>query len=656
MSKLFYTRLAFTNLRKNKSTYFPYLLSSVVIISMFYIIQSLYYAATDAEFYGAGTMGSVLELGSYVVGLFAVLLLFYTNGFLIKRRKKELGLYSILGMEKRHIACLLLCETLLTTLISLLLGLALGLLLSKLMFLLLNNITQFSIQIAFQISLPPMLNTILLFLVIFLLTLLYNLRHIHISNPITLLQSSRQGEKEPKTKWPLALFGLLCIAGGYTITLLVQTPFEAVTLFFAAVILVILGTYSLFTAGSIALLKFLRSRKKFYYNPRNFISVSGMIYRMKQNAAGLASICILSTAVLVILSSTVSLYAGQQEILDHRYPRDIVTHSAYREGIERNAQQAANETAKLHSLKIRNAVSYRSLSFVAAQEGAVMNPEPKEGSTSPSQIYEVVLFPLEDYNRATGQALTLLPGEVFLYAKLSPWKESSIQLGNQTLAVRGSLPEAAPIQSSQLSQVIQVAVPDLNTLQTILADFSSAETIRYTYDFDLEGPEEGLRAFCSDFPNAMANAGCDLIQADNVYDGQQDFLTTFGTLFFIGIFLGVLFTMATVLIIYYKQVSEGYDDRERFDIMQKVGLNRQEVKKTIHKQILLVFFLPLLTAVVHIAVAFHVISKLLMAFGLLNTNLFFLCTLGTVLVFALAYVLVYAMTAKTYYRLVQRKS
>ncbi len=656
MSKLFYTRLAFTNLRKNKSTYFPYLLSSVVIISMFYIIQSLYYAATDAEFYGAGTMGSVLELGSYVVGLFAVLLLFYTNGFLIKRRKKELGLYSILGMEKRHIARLLLCETFLTTLISLMLGLALGLLLSKLMFLLLNNITQFSIQITFQVSLPPMLNTVLLFLVIFLLTLLYNLRHIHISNPITLLQSSRQGEKEPKTKWPLALFGLLCIAGGYTITLLVQTPFEAVALFFAAAILVILGTYSLFTAGSIALLKFLRSRKKFYYNPRNFISVSGMIYRMKQNAAGLASICILSTAVLVILSSTVSLYAGQQEILGHRYPRDIVTQSAYSEGVELKIQQASNETAQMYSLEVYNAVSFRSLSFVAAKEGGVMNTEPKEGSISASQIYEVVLFPVEDYNRATGQALTLLPGEVFLYTKLSPWNESSIQLGNQTLVVRGSLPEAAPIQSSQLSQVIQVAVPDLNTLQTILNAFPEAEGIRYTYDFDLEGFEEEIRAFCSDFPNAMADAGCDLIQADNVYDGQQDFLTTFGTLFFIGLFLGVLFTMATVLIIYYKQVSEGYDDRERFEIMQKVGLSHQEVKKTIHKQILLVFFLPLLIAVVHIAVAFHVISMLLMAFGLLNTNLFFLCTLGTILVFALAYVLVYAMTARTYYRLVQRKN
>ena len=263
---------------------------------------------------------------------------------------------------------------------------------------------------------------------------------------------------------------------------------------------------------------------------------------------------------------------------------------------------------------------------------------------------------MEDYNRATGQALTLLPGEVFLYTKLSPWNESSIQLGNQTLVVRGSLPEAAPIQSSELSQVIQVAVPDLNTLQTILNAFPEAEGIRYTYDFDLEGFEEEIRAFCSDFPNAMADAGCDLIQADNVYDGQQDFLTTFGTLFFIGLFLGVLFTMATVLIIYYKQVSEGYDDRERFEIMQKVGLSHQEVKKTIHKQILLVFFLPLLIAVVHIAVAFHVISMLLMAFGLLNTNLFFLCTLGTILVFALAYVLVYAMTARTYYRLVQRKN
>lgn len=656
MNKLLYTRLALTNLRKNKSTYFPYILSSVAIISMFYIIQSLYYAVIDADFYGAGTMGSILELGSYVVGLFAVLLLFYTNGFLIRRRKKELGLYSILGMEKRHIARLLFCETLITTLISLLFGLALGVLLSRLMFLLLSNIIQFSIQIAFQISLPPILNTALLFLGIFLLTLLNNLRHIHISSPITLLQSSRQGEKEPKTKWPLALFGLLCMAGGYTLTLIVQTPFEAVTLFFSAVILVILGTYSLFTAGSIALLKFLRKRKKFYYNPRNFISVSGMIYRMKQNAAGLASICILSTTVLVILSSTVSLYMGQQEILSHRYPRNIVTHSAYSQGVELKTQQAADEVAKLYSLDIRNAVSYRSLSFMAAQEGTVMNPEPEEGSASTAQFYEIILFPLEDYNRETGQELTLLPGEVFLYTNLSPWKDGSIQLGNQTFAVRGTLPEAAPIQSSQLSQVMQVVVPDLQTLQTILADFPSTETIRYTYNFDVEGTGEDIQAFCSAFPNAMADAGCDLIQADNVYEGQQDFRTTFGTLFFIGIFLGVLFTMATVLIIYYKQVSEGYDDHDRFEIMQKVGLSHQEVKKTIHKQILLVFFLPLATAVVHIAVAFHVISKLLMAFGLLNTTLFFLCTVGTVLVFALAYVLVYTMTARTYYHLVQRKS
>ena len=301
MNKLFYPRLALTNLRKNKSTYFPYILSSVVIISMFYIIQSLYHAVRGSDFFGASTMGDILDLGSYIVGIFAVIILFYTNGFLIKRRKKELGLYSILGMEKKHIARLLFGETLITTLFSLVLGLGVGILLSKLMFLILFNMTQLGILITFQISIPAIVSTVLLFLGIFLLALLKNLLQIHVSNPIALLQSSRQGEKEPKTKWVLAILGLLCLAAGYIMTLMVKTPFEAVAVFFVAVILVIIGTYALFTAGSIVLLKLLRKRKKFYYNPRNFISVSGMIYRMKQNAAGLASICILSTTVLVIL-------------------------------------------------------------------------------------------------------------------------------------------------------------------------------------------------------------------------------------------------------------------------------------------------------------------------------------------------------------------
>lgn len=656
MNKLFYPRLALTNLRKNKSTYFPYILSSVVIISMFYIIQSLYHAVRGSDFFGASTMGDILDLGSYIVGIFAVIILFYTNGFLIKRRKKELGLYSILGMEKKHIARLLFGETLITTLFSLVLGLGVGILLSKLMFLILFNMTQLGILITFQISIPAIVSTILLFLGIFLLALLKNLLQIHVSNPIALLQSSRQGEKEPKTKWVLAILGLLCLAAGYIMTLMVKTPFEAVAVFFVAVILVIIGTYALFTAGSIALLKLLRKRKKFYYNPRNFISVSGMIYRMKQNAAGLASICILSTTVLVILSSTVSLYVGQQDILSLRYPRDIVTQVPYSEGIEETVVDTLAESAAEHSLTILNATVYHSLTFSAMQQENFMNTDPEENAVMNDAIYEVSLIPLEDYNRASGQNLTLEPGEVLLHTNLSPWQEPDIRIGNLIFSVRGTLEEAAPIQSQQLSQVMQVIVPDLNTLQQLSASVPSAGKVGFTYNFDVDGSDENIEKFCNDFPDAMTVAGCELSQADNVFSGQIDFKSTFGTLFFIGIFLGTLFTMATVLIIYYKQVSEGYDDHDRFEIMQKVGLSRQEVKKTIHKQIMLVFFLPLVTAVVHILVAFHVISKLLMAFGLLNTNLFLLCTLGTILVFALAYAIVYMMTAKTYYKLVQRKN
>lgn len=658
MTRALYPRLAANNLRKNGSTYFPYMLTSVCSIITFYAMLSITDNPGIASMPGSEPLKAILTLGNVVIGLFSAVLLFYTNGFLIKRRKKELGLYSILGMEKKHMIRVLFYETLITAAVSLIVGLFGGVLISRLFFLILVNITQLDTPIAFHVSMPAISTCAAVFGLVFLLTLATDFRQIHLSNPIALLRGSQTGEKEPKASWLLTLIGVCALGGGYAIAQLVQSPLDALLLFFLAVILVIIGTYCLFTSGSIAVLKLLKRCKGYYYKPRNFIAVSGMIYRMKQNAVGLANICILSTMVLVTISTTVALYIGQEKVLRNQYPRDISITVA---GGEAELEAVAAESQALagtHGVKLVKPLSYQAIRLMGVRQGNTFVGEKPANMTNNDieQICMIKLVPLADYNRLTGGHETLGPDEMLLFSDSRSYEDPTLILGERRFRVKrvlDTLPMAAKLTSS-LQATYHLIVPDLADMSYVSEQFigQNQGTVLNLYETDLAGSQTDILAYTEALEAQVGRAHQD-VSISSLHAGRQQWLSMFGGFLFIGIFLGLMFMMAMVLIIYYKQISEGYDDRGRFEILQKVGMGRAEVKGTIRRQILMVFFLPLIVATVHILFAFRVICKLLSIFYLTDTGLILLCTGATLLFFGLLYALTYTLTAKTYYRLVQ---
>lgn len=657
MNNHIYPRLAVTNLRKNGSTYFPYMLTCICSIITFYTMQSIAENPGLQSMPGGDSTQSMLGFGTAVIGIFSAVLLFYTNSFLIKRRKRELGLYSILGMEKKHIAMVLFYETLFTAGLSLILGLIGGMLISKLLFMLLLAILRFSTPIVFTVSVSALASTALLFAAIFLLTLLANFRQIHLSNPISLLRGGQKGEREPKVSWPLAVTGVLALGGGYAIALTVESPIDALLLFFLAVLLVILGTYCLFTAGSIALLKLLKRSKTFYYNPKNFISVSGMLYRMKQNAVGLANICILSTMVLVTVSTTVCLYVGQESILKERYPQDMTILTDGAQDNRAALESLVEETGSQYGVTPSGMLHYRAVRVMACLEGNRFLSEENEDYNS---ICDVTFLSLEDYNRLHGTNETLEPEEALVFVDYKSYGRDTAEIGGITYRVKKELDTL--VLDRKKDSVIQkgyyFVVSSLDGLPEALESYSRYDRYPtvYVLSFNVEGEEEACFDFGSEITSLTTGEESYGARVSNVFLDKASWYADYGGFLFLGIFLGLMFMMATVLIIYYKQISEGYEDHDRFQIMQKVGMSKREVKKTIHKQILMVFFLPLLAAACHVAFAFRVISKLLLLFGLTNVGLFFLCTLVSLVVFGFIYALVYALTAKTYYRLVESRT
>ncbi len=671
MSRLFYPKLAAVNLRKNARTYFPYLLTCIFSVAAFYIMGSIGQNPGLSSLRGADTVSMMLFFGTIVIGIFSLIFLFYTNSFLIKRRKKELGLYNILGMEKKHIARVLTFEMLIVAVISLTLGLLGGMLLSKLLFLLLLNVLGIQTSIAFMVSVPMIVTTILLFGGIFLLTLLSNLLQVKLSNPINLLKGGQTGEKEPRSSIILTILGVLSMGGGYWIALTVKDPVTALSLFFLAVILVIIGTYCLFTSGSIAVLKLLRKNKRFYYKRKNFIPVSGMIYRMKQNAVGLANICILSTMVLVTVSTTVSLFVGQQDILDSRYPRDYAISVTDSEENRQKVDELMHKHADDAGVNPVGVVRYRSFKLALyQQENSFLTDIPSDAQTSSAlqHVVAVTFVPLEDYNQVANTSLALNDGEAMVYSSNLDFNLTSMTFGGKTVQVKEKLTAMpfAQFTPEMVSDNLYVVVKDLDTVKSIRdalvgkPDYIPLFTIynrdvAYNLEFDLNGRDNAIIGFAQSLEQDIRTTFKDTTRnVDSYHLKQDEFKSLYGGFFFLGIFLGLLFLMATVLIIYYKQISEGYDDHDRFDIMQKVGMSRQEVKQSIRRQILMVFFLLLVVAAIHLAAAMPVILKLLLMFGMTKTWLVLTCAGVTLLMFVVFYLLIYSLTAKAYYRLVQR--
>lgn len=659
MSRFFYTKLALTNINKHRKTYIPYILTCIGTIAMFYMMHFMSGNPGLEEMSGGEVLIMILNLGNIVIGVFSVIFLFYTNSFLIKRRKKEFGLFNILGMEKKHISKVIVWETFFVTVFSLAIGLASGMIIGKLMFLLLNNILHFDVPLTYFVSIKSIGVTSILFLGIFVLTLLNNLRHIHLAKPIELLRGGQVGEKEPKTKWVLVIIGVAALASGYYIALVTESPLVALNKFFLAVLLVIIGTYALFTAGTIALLKLMRKNKGFYYQTKHFISVSGMIYRMKQNAVGLANICILSTMVLVMLSSTVSLYIGMEDVLKNRYPKeiDILANNISEEQAQEVEKMILDE-AKKYQIKIENPIHYRFAGFPAIREGNTFTTDriTMESNTNMSMIK---LVPLDEFNQLEKKSATLKDNEVLVYTFRGEPVEDPITIEGKEFQIKGQLKDLSfnddPSTMVSLVDSYFLVLNDEETIKSIypVEELEQVEwkDLSYFSSFDVKGSTENEIALTKALSQKLKEASIDGY-AEGREESKESFYSVYGGLFFLGLFLGALFIMATVLIMYYKQISEGYDDKERFAIMQKVGLSKEEIKKSIKSQVLVVFFLPLVAAVIHIAFAFKVITKLLALLNLTNIGLFVICTAATILIFAVFYAMVYTLTAREYYKIV----
>lgn len=661
MKMSFYPKLAAGNMKKNARTYVPYMLTCIITVAMYYIVKSLSQNPGVKEMIGGGYLSELMFIGSHVVALFAVIFLFYTNSFLVKRRKKEFGVFNILGMEKRHLAWVLGWETAYLALGSLVLGLLLGIIMDKAMYLLVGKIIGGGVPLGFFVSARVIGQTVQIFAVIFLLICINAIRQVHVADPIALLQAGNAGEKEPSTRWLLALAGLVSVGGGYYIAVTVSDPVASLLLFFVAVVLVIIGTYLLFTAGSIALLKILRKNRKYYYRTRHFVSVSGMIYRMKQNAVGLANICVLSTMVLVMVSTTTSLMIGMEDVVRERYPADIMVY--FKEDAPQGNQayiEAIRALQRERGLAVKNEMAYLYLGLSASHEYKYEESHELGVTSALDSMDELFLITLDDYNAVMKERKTLEEGEVMVYSNRTSYDLPVFKLLGREYRVAEKLDSFVGNgqYSANMCNTIYIVVPDREALleiydaqRELLGE--NARSIRQVYGFDMDADEEEQNAFYNDLLDCMAQNGISAVTEARA-EAKSSFISLYGGLFFIGVFLGVLFVMATVLIIYYKQISEGYDDRERFSIMQKVGMSRDEVKSAIHSQVVTVFFLPLIVAGIHVTAAFPLISKLLVLMQLTNTKLFIACTGACFLVFAVMYVFVYNLTARTYYRIVSR--
>lgn len=673
MRKGIFSKLAVQNIRNNKSTYIPYMITCIFCIAMIYMMEFLRDCPTlDQAVRHAAEVRMILSTGEVVVVIFCVIFLIYSNSFLMKRRQKEIGLYNILGLERNHIGIVLLLETIFTTILSLTGGIAIGILASKLSLLLLLRLLHIPAVLGFYISTKGIITCLLMFGAIFLLILLLNLRRIHLSRPVELLRGNNTGEKEPAAKWLMALIGFICLGAGYYLAVTTESPIKAITIFLLAVILVMAGTYLLFTAGSIVILKFLRRRKSFYYRTGNFISISGMLYRMKQNAIGLASICILSTGVLLMISMTVSIYFGMNDIMLNRYPYDVdMSVTSISEDECQTAIEAFEKAIADNKVPVEKSVEEIYLDIVCSKNGDQILIKPANTIRNSDSVLVLSLLNQAEYERLTGISANLNDGEIFAWYPSAVQKDS-VTVDETEFTVKKWLdknPLTCGEDAVSDNAVLVVTDEDFKKFDEMRTEMykgvSSApagEDLTLHLGLDITGSETDK----IDFGTPVMEVVKDLKKNGGLSENswitsgirQQEYESYYadnGSLLFIGILLGSLFLMGTAMIIYYKQISEGYEDQKRFEIMQKVGLSRREVRSSVRRQILMVFFLPLLMAMLHITMAFPMIRRMLLLFGMTNTKLFIGCTAGTVLIFAVVYGLIYLMTARSYYHIVERK-
>ena len=674
-------------MKSNRRFYLPYILTVIGTAAAFYIMAAIVSDPGSKEL-AAGTsngpmyVSMFMTLGMFVLGLFSCIFLLYTNSFLMKRRQKELGLYSVLGMSKTNIAGIMVFEALYIALIGIGGGLAVGILLTKLVSLALFRLMRLPVPFGFSVEPIAIIIVVLFFAGLILLTLLANLAKVGPSRPVELLRGGNVGEKEPKANWFLTIVGVLFLGAGYAAAMLVDNPGMAVAVYFLAVFAVIIGTYCLFTSVSIAVLKALRRNKRYYYKAKHFISVSGMLYRMKRNAVGLANICILCTMVMVMVSGTLSLYLGSEEQVNVYCPADVVVETTYYASSTEDHvynEETGEETIEYHTPYDAAAMDAWFEDYFAAHKLTPSSAKAVEYYTftavdSEDHVSLVTAVTAETYAQLTGEAAPeLAPGEALAHVP-SGYKFGdglnfldkdgntlSIQFVGEAQLSSAQVELNTAILSQSEDDDIVLVVPDRAALLELVAGQENGSYVwRGQYDFDAS--DEALAAMVDDYFAASSegdgvDAGYyDVLRIDLRSEAEQEVYGLSGGFLFLGVFLGIVFLMATVLIIYYKQVSEGYEDNARFEIMRKVGLSEREARRAIRSQILTVFFMPILVAAIHIAFDFNLVVLLLRLFSLTNVKLTALCTLGTLLVFCAVYAVVYALTARSYYKIVRPNS
>ena len=671
MGKLYF-KLAKTNLSNNKPFYIPYIISSIITVAMLYMMSFLSDNKGLNKIMGADSLAIIFRLGVGIIVIFSYIFLFYTNSFIIKRRKKEIGVYNILGMEKRHLSKVLFVETIYSAIISLVCGIFVGIAFSKVILMVLYGIIGIHKTVEFFVNIHGIILCVVSFGILFLLTFLYNFMQIKLANPIELLRGTNVGEREPKTKIFMTIVGVVCLAIAYYIAITTENPLNVLTLFFVAVLLVIIGTFALFTAGSIALLKLLRNNKKFYYNKRHFMAVSGMLYRMKQNAAGLASICILSTMVLVVISTTVSMYVGIQDELMARYPNDVCVTVDYNSVIDKSSEIEKAIFDEIDSAEVKNKKAFSYLSVFVGQKGDNFTTDKEHLSFQNSYLFYILSkddfikrdnsFKDKIGNISKGEAVVVLNKK---------YDKKDIKIFGKNYKVNKSFEH---MEDNDLYMI-----STLNGLGYIILD--NDESVQELYDMQEKMLGKGANYYTNkirfDFKSGNKKQKASAYKKiDNVVkkyfkenkndkkeissywvesrqENEQNFYLLYGGLFFLGIFLGTMFLMVTVMIIFYKQITEGYDDRERYQILEKVGMSSREVKDTIKSQIRIVFVLPIFAAAVHVTAAFPMVNRLLKMLNLNNEKLFAGCLAATIIVFAVIYYLVFKVTSRAYYKIVK---
>lgn len=677
----FFLKVAWGNIKKNYRFFIPRILAETGLAACFYITATLYGDKRIAAIRGGDNVTTFMLFGTVILGLLSVILLLYTNSFLMKQRKREFGLYNVLGMEKRHVGRVLFCENMVCSFLSVVLGIALGILFYKLCALLICRLLQAESVLGFYyVRAGSILLTAVFFLATDLIICLIDRLSVARMRPVELLASSRSGEREPKVKWVLLVLGCLCLGAGYGIAAGTGNALEAVAWFFPAVFLVIFGTYFLFVAGSVFVLKALKRNKRYYYNNRHFITVSGLIYRMKQNAVGLASIAILATGVLVMISTTVALYAGMEESLERNYPQQLYlsvsstpredTFVADMEQLSAEAlERIARDAAAENGLTVAKTEAQPYLEVAFLRDGASLGTDRDAPNAGTGTITDFTFITEQTYISLGGEPLGLMGSDIAVCAMdgTKPIVQDHLELEGERFAIVGQTP-AFTVNANMISGVDafgavvadDAALAHLYDIQS-RAYGKNASPMKLRLAVDFTDPEAAAERD-TELRRSLENGINASVGSTSVYyshnietreGGREALVGMYGTFLFLGIILGLVCLFATALIVYYKQISEGYEDRGRFQIMKKVGMSDREIERSVNKQIVWVFFLPLGVAGVHMCFAFPMLEKMLRLLLLPETAVFVRCSLAVFLVFALVYVIIYSGTSKTYCKIVR---